>query len=74
MCLNCGCGEPEKRHQPTDITQEDLQRAADGSGMTLRQAAQNISTSSRDLARPAAGPSAGGQGTSTGQWGRSEPS
>ena len=26
MCLNCGCGEPDKRHQPTDITQDDLQR------------------------------------------------
>jgi DNA transposition AAA+ family ATPase len=50
MCLNCGCGEPEKRHQPTDITQEDLQRAADGSGMTLRQAARNVSTSSNELA------------------------
>jgi len=65
MCLNCGCGEPEKRHQPTDITQEDLQRAADGSGMTLREAAENLSTSSHELA----GTAAGGQGAAGAQWG-----
>jgi hypothetical protein len=64
MCLNCGCGEPEKRHQPTDITQEDLERAADGSGMTLRQAARNVSTSSNELA----GGTNGGQEQSGGQW------
>ena len=28
MCMNCGCGEPEKLHQPTDITKEDVQRVA----------------------------------------------
>jgi hypothetical protein len=45
MCMNCGCGEPDTRHQPTDITREDLQRAADGSGMTLDQAASNVQDS-----------------------------
>ena len=45
MCMNCGCGEPEKRHHPTDITREDLQRAADGAGITLREAAQNVARS-----------------------------
>jgi hypothetical protein len=64
MCLNCGCGEPEKRHQPTDITQEDLQRAADGAGMTLRQAARNVSTSSNELA----GGTNGGQQSNGDQW------
>ena len=49
MCMNCGCGEPEKRHHPTDITREDLQRAADGSGMTIRDAAENVRRSSSDL-------------------------
>ena len=68
MCLNCGCGEPEKRHQPTDITQEDLQRAADGSGMTLRQAAQNVATSSGDLAAAVNS----GQQPSAGRWTSSE--
>ena len=45
MCMNCGCGEPDKRHQPTDITRDDLQRAADGSGMSLQQASANVRTS-----------------------------
>ena len=49
MCMNCGCGEPEKRHHPTDITKEDLQRAADGGGMTLREAAQNVQRASAKL-------------------------
>ena len=45
MCMNCGCGEPDKRHHPTDITRDDLQRAADGSGMTLERAASNVQES-----------------------------
>ena len=24
MYLNCGCGEYQKRHKPTDITMDDL--------------------------------------------------
>lgn len=50
MCMNCGCGEADKRHHPTDITREDLQRAADGSGMTLRDAADNVRRSSSEIA------------------------
>ena len=49
MCMNCGCGEPEKRHHPTDITTEDLQRAADGGGMTLREAAGNVQRASAEV-------------------------
>ena len=45
MCMNCGCGEVDKRHQPTDITREDLQRAADGSGITLDEATTNMQSS-----------------------------
>jgi hypothetical protein len=45
MCLNCGCGEPDKRHQPTDITRDDLQRAADGAGMTIERAVSNVQES-----------------------------
>ena len=55
MCMNCGCGEPEKRHQPTDITREDLQRAADGTGMTLREAAENVQRASAAAQGCAAG-------------------
>ena len=45
MCMNCGCGEPDTRHHPTDITREDLQRAADGGGMSLERAASNVEDS-----------------------------
>jgi major membrane immunogen (membrane-anchored lipoprotein) len=45
MCLNCGCGEPDARHKPTDITREDVQRAAEGSGLSLEQATQNMADS-----------------------------
>ncbi|MEP6638347.1 MAG: hypothetical protein ABJC39_03280 [Chloroflexota bacterium] len=50
MCLNCGCGEPNERHHPTDITRDDLQRAADGGEMSLEEAARNVATSSEQLA------------------------
>jgi hypothetical protein len=50
MCMNCGCGEPEKRHHPTDITSDDLQRAADGGGIGLHEAARNLQESSQALA------------------------
>ncbi len=49
MCLNCGCGEPNARHQPTDITREDLERAADGSGIPLEEAAGNVRSSLESL-------------------------
>ena len=45
MCMNCGCGEPDKRHQPTDITREDVQGAADGSGLSLEEATRNMTDS-----------------------------
>ncbi|MFL5674529.1 MAG: hypothetical protein ACJ779_05955 [Chloroflexota bacterium] len=47
--MNCGCGEVDERHQPTDITREDLQRAADGSGMSLQEVAANIQKSASTL-------------------------
>jgi len=45
MCMNCGCGEADKRHQPTDITKEDLQRAAEGSGISLEEETANLRAS-----------------------------
>jgi hypothetical protein len=45
VCMNCGCGEAEQRHQPTDITKDDVQRAAEGSGITLEEATANLRTS-----------------------------
>jgi hypothetical protein len=55
MCMNCGCGEVDKRHQPTDITRDDLQKAADGAGITLREAARNVKEASEGLAGGQAG-------------------
>jgi hypothetical protein len=53
MCMNCGCGEPEKRHQPTDITKDDLQKAADGSGMSFEEATKNVRASLDKVEQPA---------------------
>ena len=69
MCMNCGCGELDKRHQPTDIIREDLQRAADGGGVTLKEAARNVARSSEQLA----GDQGGGRVTTFTPWSTSKP-
>ena len=45
MCLNCGCGEPDTRHQPTDITRQDVEQAAQGSGATVDETVANLTAS-----------------------------
>ena len=45
MCLNCGCGDPVTRHQPTDITREDVEQAAEGSGETVEETVANLTAS-----------------------------
>jgi hypothetical protein len=43
MCLSCGCHQPTVSHgDKRNITQGDLQQAADASKITLKKAAQNI--------------------------------
>ena len=43
MCLSCGCGEPNERHDdPRHITQDDLEAAAQAAEVSPTQAAQNI--------------------------------
>jgi hypothetical protein len=43
MCISCGCGAPNDRHNNPDlITQEDLDRAAKAANMSPKDAAQNI--------------------------------
>ncbi|HSJ51721.1 MAG TPA: hypothetical protein VLA90_10630 [Actinomycetota bacterium] len=45
MCLTCGCGEPHDDHgNPDLITYEDLKKAADASGISIEEAANNITT------------------------------
>lgn len=43
MCMNCGCGQPHDDHgKPGNITAEDLVRAAEANGQSLRESAQHI--------------------------------
>lgn len=49
MCMNCGCGQPNERHKPTDITLDDLKAAAKGNDIEVEEAADNIHNSARDL-------------------------
>ena len=43
MCMNCGCGEPETRHQATDITLDDVREAS--AGKPLTETIENLRTS-----------------------------
>jgi hypothetical protein len=76
MCMNCGCGQPYEDHgKPENITAQDLQRAADANGQSVRESAQHVTeavelldASGRDdrgLAKPAGptGAAGGGRGT-----------
>ena len=66
MCLNCGCGEPETRHQATDITADDVRNAA--AGKPLDETIQNIRTGLDSMSSSQDRPmSAAGQGSSSGQ-------
>lgn len=49
MCLNCGCGEVDKRHKDSDLVREDLQRAADGQGSSMDETVGNLEASLKDL-------------------------
>ena len=49
MCMNCGCGDVETKHKPTDITLSQLKAAAKGHDMEVEEAADNIHNSAREL-------------------------
>ncbi len=43
MCMSCGCGTPNDTHgDERNITQDDLDRAAEAAGIRREQAAENI--------------------------------
>ncbi|MDQ6661792.1 MAG: hypothetical protein M3Z24_12610 [Chloroflexota bacterium] len=45
MCISCGCGESNNNHgDQRNITQNDLNNAAQAAGIPSNQAAQNIMT------------------------------
>jgi len=47
--MSCGCGEPNERHKPGDITQDDLEKAAKNSKIDLQKAAENIHASAKKI-------------------------
>jgi hypothetical protein len=49
MCMNCGCGQVNERHKPTDIVLDDLKAAAQGHDMEVEEAADNIHNGAREL-------------------------
>src|SRR5206468_4198473 len=49
MCINCGCGQINTKHKPTDITMDMLQAAAQGHQMDAEQAADNIHNAAREV-------------------------
>ena len=51
MCLNCGCGEYDKRHKPTDITMEDIAKAAEGQGMDMKETLAKMQESLQGAAK-----------------------
>jgi hypothetical protein len=51
MCLSCGCGQPMESHgDPSNITMDSLQKAADAAGITPNEAARNIQSGVADQA------------------------
>ncbi|HEX6230749.1 MAG TPA: hypothetical protein VF029_03460 [Actinomycetota bacterium] len=50
MCLTCGCGKPHDDHgNPDHITYDELKRAADAAGVTIEEAANNITAGLADV-------------------------
>jgi hypothetical protein len=47
--MNCGCGEPNRRHKPGAITLQDPEKAAWNHGLEVEQAADNIHDSAPKL-------------------------
>ena len=43
MCLNCGCGDYwDKRGKDSNIAMQDVERAAQGEGMSVEDAAREM--------------------------------
>ena len=48
MCMSCGCGNPtDSKGDNRNITQDDLNNAAQAANITPEQAAQNIADASQ---------------------------
>lgn len=54
MCLNCGCGEYwDRREHQTNITMEDVEKAAKGEGMSLEETVKEMMRSLPDALKQA---------------------
>jgi hypothetical protein len=43
MCMSCGCGQTQDdRGNPDNITEQDLEKAAQAAGVSKEEAAENI--------------------------------
>jgi hypothetical protein len=51
MCVSCGCGKPNERHKPGDITRDDLEKAAKNHDLDVQQVAKNIQQASQGASR-----------------------
>ena len=64
MCMSCGCGSPnDTKGDSRNITQDDLNNAAQAANITPEQVVQNIVDTSQQM----------GLGFSSGQPGYSQP-
>lgn len=50
MCLSCGCGEPNADHGDSrHITGDQLRQAAQASGISTQEAAQNVASGAQKM-------------------------
>jgi hypothetical protein len=46
MCVSCGCGAPAEKHDnENNLTQQDIEKAAEAAGISVTEVAQNIQES-----------------------------
>jgi len=51
MCMSCGCGEVDAKHEDDrNIVMDDLKKAAEAAGISPEEAAQNIASASKQTA------------------------
>lgn len=56
MCMSCGCGSPNDNHgDKRNITQDDLDRAAQAASISRDEAAQNVMDCCRQVDAPESG-------------------
>ncbi len=49
MCLNCGCGEDwDKQGHQTNITMDDVEKAAKGEGMSVEDTVKEMTRSMQE--------------------------